>query len=279
MTRLLWLDLETTGLNPERDLILEIGLVVTEGLDNILDSTSIVIDHGAIGADVTRTSPEALNLHLDNGLLQDIGIRGVKPAEVYVEVIQFLNEWWPEHDQDITVGGSGIDRFDLPFLRAAAEPLSYIPGCFYYGTLDTSGLKRIAKLAGHDIAGRGGATHRAVEDATDSFHLAQRFAAMLDNNTRAALLRLDLEPERDALREAIDKVRALHHEYPIYDECSHDDQEACGAWESSDGGIFLCGPVLYVQCAECRCWDCDGKTADYPCATVEVVARVERGTP
>lgn len=74
-----------------------------------------------------------------------------------------------------------------------------------------------------------------------------------------------------------DAVLALHHEYPIYDECSHDDQEACGAWESSDGGIFLCGPVLYVQCAECRCEDCDGKIADYPCPTVEVVARVERG--
>lgn len=72
----------------------------------------------------------------------------------------------------------------------------------------------------------------------------------------------------DEAREAVARVRAIHHEYPIYDECPHDDQEACGAWESSDGGIFLCGPVLYVQCAECRCQDCDGKIADWPCATL-----------
>lgn len=174
MTRLLWLDLETTGLNPERDLILEIGLVVTEGLDNIIDSTSIVIDHGAV-----HMPPEVLNMHLGNGLLQDIGTRGLTAYEAYADAVGVLDSWLPG-DKPIIVGGSGIDRFDLPFLRAAAEPLCWLPERFYYGTLDTSGLKRLAKLAGHDIAGRGGATHRAVEDATDSFHLAQRFAAMLD---------------------------------------------------------------------------------------------------
>lgn len=175
MKHLLWLDLETTGLNPERDLILEIGLVVTRGLEEIVASESIVIDHGAI-----HMPPEVLNLHLGNGLLQDIGKRGVKPDMAYDETIRFLNRWWPESCcADIIVGGSGIDRFDIPFLRAAAEPLSYIPGYFYYGTLDTSGLKRLAKMAGRDIAGRGGATHRAVEDATDSFHLAQTFTKLL----------------------------------------------------------------------------------------------------
>ena len=60
----------------------------------------------------------------------------------------------------------------------AVPPALYTPVA-YYGTLDTSGLKRLAKMAGHDIAGRGGATHRAVEDATDSFHLAQTFAKLL----------------------------------------------------------------------------------------------------
>ena len=173
MKHLLWLDLETTGLNPEHDLILEIGFVVTEGLDRIMDSESIVIDHGAI-----HMPPEVLNLHLGNGLLQDIGKRGVKPGEAHVHAIRFLDSWFPG-DDPIVVGGSGIDRFDIPFLKAAGFPLDALPDRFYYGTLDTSGLKRLAKMAGHDIAGRGGATHRAVEDATDSFHLAQTFAKLL----------------------------------------------------------------------------------------------------
>jgi len=176
VSNILWLDLETTGLDPEKDLILEIGLVATEGLDRILDSTSIVIDHGAV-----HMPPEVLNLHLENGLLQDIGKRGVTPAEAYVQATRFLDGWFPNHDEPIIVGGSGIDRFDIPFIQAAAWPLSGISDSFYYGTLDTSGLKRIAKMAGHDIAGRGGATHRAVEDATDSFHLARTFAGILND--------------------------------------------------------------------------------------------------
>jgi oligoribonuclease len=179
MTNLLWLDLETTGLDPERDLILEIGLVLSEGLDRILDSASIVIDHGAI-----HMPPEVLDLHLDNGLLQDIGKRGVTPSEAYVQVMRYLNDWFPHRHTDIVVGGSGIDRFDIPFLKAADYPLNTIPSYFHYGTLDTSGLKRIAKLAGYNnIAGRGGATHRAIEDATDSFHLAQRFSTLLERYT------------------------------------------------------------------------------------------------
>lgn len=173
MSNILWLDLETTGLNPEKDLILEIGLVVTEGLDRILDTTSIVIDHGAI-----HMPPEVLNMHLESGLLQDIGKRGVTASEAYVAAVRFLDARFMA-DDPIVVGGSGIDRFDIPFIKAAAFPLDGIADRFYYGTLDTSGLKRIAKMAGHDIAGRGGATHRAVEDATDSFHLAQTFAKLL----------------------------------------------------------------------------------------------------
>ena len=174
MTNLLWLDLETTGLNPERDLILEIGLVVTEGLDRILDSTSIVIDHGAI-----HMPPEVLNMHLENGLLQNIGRRGIAPAQAYSQTLDFLNRFWPGLPGGIVVGGSGIDRFDIPFLKAAAY-LSVLPELFYYGTLDTSGLKRLARMAGAvDLEGRGGATHRAVADAEDSFLLAQRFATLV----------------------------------------------------------------------------------------------------
>lgn len=181
MTNLLWLDLETTGLDPERDLILEIGLVLSEGLDRILDSASIVIDHGAI-----HMPPEVLDLHLDNGLLQDIGKRGVTPSEAYVQVMRYLNDWFPHRHTDIVVGGSGIDRFDIPFLKAAAEPLSYIPGYFYYGTLDTSGAKRILKTAGITLEQRGGATHRAVADAEDSFRLAQ---ALVKRTARPVELR------------------------------------------------------------------------------------------
>ena len=186
-SNLLWLDLETTGLNPEHDLILEIGLVVTRGLEEIAASTSIVIDHGAV-----HMPPEVLDLHLENGLLQDIGKRGVTPHEAYTKTLHFLNAWWPSfEDGEIIVGGSGIDRFDIPFLRAAGEPLSYIPSYFYYGTHDTSGLKRILKTAGITLEARGGATHRAVADAEDSFRLAQ---ALVKRAARPVELRGEVTP-------------------------------------------------------------------------------------
>lgn len=186
MSNILWLDLETTGLNPEKDLILEIGLVATEGLDRILDSTSIVIDHGAV-----HLTPTVLGMHLDNGLLKDIGTRGVKVPEAYAQAITFLDTWFGSDAESYTVGGSGIDRFDIPFLKAAPEPLCWLPESFYYGTLDTSGLKRILKTAGITLEARGGATHRAVADAEDSFRLAQ---ALVKRAARPVELRGEVTP-------------------------------------------------------------------------------------
>lgn len=174
-TNILWLDLETTGLDPERDLILELGLVITDGLERILDEESIVIDRGAVALPT-----DVLNMHLDSGLMLDIALRGVTVPEAARKAHAVLSNWWPTAPGTIVVGGSGIDRFDIPFLRRC-EHLYGIAERFNYGTLDTSGIKRISRLAGRELqAGQNGATHRAVDDARDSFYMAQRLASLLE---------------------------------------------------------------------------------------------------
>jgi oligoribonuclease len=176
-TRLLWLDLETTGLNPADDDILEIGLVVTDGLRDVLDERSIVIKPWLF--EPADLEPDVCRMHEQSGLLDAIETHGVPldagiaRAQAYLDCY-FGIDW----RQTITVGGSGIDRFDIPFLNVHAPDLARR---FYYGTLDTSGIKRISRLAGRELTGgANGAGHRAVADALDSFRMAQAFAKMLE---------------------------------------------------------------------------------------------------
>lgn len=145
----------------------------------ILDEQSFVIDRGAI-----HLPPELLTMHYESGLLRDIGARGKGPIDTATDIERFLGTWF-RRPTPITVGGSGVDRFDIPFLRAD-EHLDQLPERFDYGTLDTSGIKRISRLAGREIhAGRNGGAHRAVADATDSFLMAQRFASLLERGVSA----------------------------------------------------------------------------------------------
>jgi len=173
MTRILWLDLETTGLDPNKDTILEYGLLVTEGLDTEVDSLSIPVHpHGF--------NPFALDdvvyaMHSESGLLDAMRAEGLRPMSAVAAVGGFLDTHFDFDATDIVVGGSGIDRFDVPMLRSNSPALA---GRFHWRTLDVSGLKQVMGMAGVPIPPVE-TQHRAVDDARWAFHVAQRGASLL----------------------------------------------------------------------------------------------------
>ena len=69
--RLLWCDIETTGLDPVNDSILEIALVVTEDLQ-VIDELSIVIKQPDIPYLRNKCNDYVLNMHTENSLWKDL---------------------------------------------------------------------------------------------------------------------------------------------------------------------------------------------------------------
>ena len=90
--RMVWMDLEMTGLDLSKESIIEIATVVTDGDLNIL----------AQGPNLAITVPEALlqgmddwntRHHHNSGLVDRIRTEGVPVAEAEARTLAFLEEW------------------------------------------------------------------------------------------------------------------------------------------------------------------------------------------
>lgn len=138
-TNLVWIDMEMTGLRPEKDRILEIATIITDSQLNIL----------AEGPVLAVRQPEALLLGMDewctthhtaSGLLDRVRTQGVSEAEAEAKTLAFIQEYVPEKASPLCGNSIGQDR---RFMYAYMPKLE---AYFHYRNLDVSSLKIVANL-------------------------------------------------------------------------------------------------------------------------------------
>lgn len=124
---LLWTDIETTGLNPEHDLILELAWQFTDYLGVPLGAPQslITVDHEnedlmrAVLDRYMTAAPVVKKMHLDNNLWGDVLFRGAEvPRDGIFEVLDALHDQIDEHrgDAEVRLAGSSV-HFDKRFLE------------------------------------------------------------------------------------------------------------------------------------------------------------------
>ena len=83
--RIMWLDLETTGLDPETGLILEVAVVVTNRWLKELARESIVIPHSVEALEAAGMDDFVRDMHTENGLLDEVtgkdGFQGLSASD------------------------------------------------------------------------------------------------------------------------------------------------------------------------------------------------------
>ena len=169
---LAWMDLEMTGLDATKDVIVEIATLITD------DDLNIVAE----GPDlVIHQPPERLadmneivvGMHTKSGLLDAISASTITLEEAGAQTLAFLKEHIPSERSVPLCGNSiGTDR------RFLAAYLPEIEEYLHYRSVDVSTIKELAKRWKPKIIGKApkkAEGHRALDDIRESVAELQYF--------------------------------------------------------------------------------------------------------
>lgn len=161
---LIWLDLETTGLDPQRDWIVEVGIVLTDGeLNKLAENTWVVFVPPTVW---TRIDPYVFAMHNFSGLRQESMFRGHGRDQVEKLVIRWLTDQGVA-SRALPMAGSTIG-FDRSFLSCQ---MSDIHQFAHHRSLDVSTLNIVASLMAqktHEARPQKRGAHRPIADLEDS---------------------------------------------------------------------------------------------------------------
>lgn len=175
---LLWVDLETTGLDENNDLVLEIGAVYTDLDLRELWSYGTVVAWPDEAVQ-TRLNDFARKMHTENGLLEDVSnVQAALAGPTLDAAVAQLVELLPESDV-VALAGSGIAHLDRPFINVQMPGLA---NRLEYYNIDTGVLRRCLRIFGGDAYD--------IEDMPDSYDTdvkAHRALADVQAHLREAL--------------------------------------------------------------------------------------------
>ena len=163
---LIWMDLEMTGLDPERHVIVEIATLVTDDDLNIVAEGPDLVIYQPDEA-LSKMDDFVTNMHTTSGLLELVKASTVSHSDAMQQTLDFIKLHSPE-PMKIPLCGNSI-RTDRTFL---AKYMPDIENWLHYRCVDVSTVKELVKRWNpgleHARPKSEGITHRAMDDIRDS---------------------------------------------------------------------------------------------------------------
>lgn len=135
---LIWIDLEMTGLDPEKDKIIEIATIVTDKDLNILAEGPVL----AIKQDdhtLDKMNDWCISTHTENGLIERVKQSKLSERAAELQTLDFLKKWVPKNASPIC--GNSVAQDKRFLYRYMPDLADY----FHYRYLDVSTLKELAR--------------------------------------------------------------------------------------------------------------------------------------
>ncbi len=161
--RLVWIDLEMTGLDTDNDSIIEIATVVTDSrLEILAEGPEFAVHHPLSTLDAMDEWNR--NQHRHSGLWKRVLDSQVTLGQAEAHTVAFLLEWLPAGASPMC--GNSICQ-DRRFLHRQMPRLEKF---FHYRNLDVSTLKELAKRWAPSVAAGVAkqSSHTALSDVRDS---------------------------------------------------------------------------------------------------------------
>lgn len=163
-----WVDLETTGSDPDEDAILEVGIALSRADFEPSPPAARWVLGFAEPND--RTNPRVRQMHTDNGLWREVAESQLTLADADSEIDAWLRWATGERPRKrLIFSGSGVGHFDGRFIRPLLPKLD---AWLTYWTIDVGVIRRFLPMAGIDVPdAESTKAHRALDDALH--HMAE----------------------------------------------------------------------------------------------------------
>lgn len=172
------MDLEMTGLEPERDVIIEIATIITDDNLNVIAEGPVMAVHQP---DLLLAAMDEWNTrtHGESGLVERVRNSSISAAEAEKKTIEFLQEYGIEPGSSPLCGNSiHQDRRFLVKYMPALEAF------MHYRNIDVSTVKELAKRWKPEVVDtfEKSGSHQALDDIRESIaemkHYRQHFIAV-----------------------------------------------------------------------------------------------------
>jgi oligoribonuclease len=163
--RLVWMDLEMTGLDPSNCVIVEIATIVTESsLEIVAEGPDLVLT--ATEAELDAMVPIVREMHAKSGLTERIRASEVTLEEAEEKTLAFVRKHCPKKGVHPLCGNSiGTDR------RFVATYMPRLDAHLSYRSIDVSSIKELAKRwypKSYEARPEKKKGHRALADIRES---------------------------------------------------------------------------------------------------------------
>jgi len=160
---LVWVDMEMTGLDPDKDRIIEVAVVVTDSELNILAEGPVFAIHQA---DEIMDGMDAWNkgTHGRSGLIERVKTSTVSESDAELALIEFLKPYVQSGKSPMCGNTICQDR------RFMARGMPKLEAYFHYRNLDVSTLKELCKRWKPELASgfKKHQKHTALADILES---------------------------------------------------------------------------------------------------------------
>jgi oligoribonuclease len=161
------MDLEMTGLEPDRHVIVEIATIITDdNLEVIAEGPDLVVH--ASPEELAEMGDFVTAMHTTSGLLPLITASSISVADAEAQTLAFIQEHVKEA-RTVPLAGNSIGT-DRRFLQ---EYMPTLEAFLHYRNVDVSTLKELAKRWSPEILKtqyEKQSTHRALDDITESIN-------------------------------------------------------------------------------------------------------------
>lgn len=162
---IVFLDIETTGLAPDRDLILEVAAAAVDPQLNPVSGFAAVLQRPRSDA-FPRADAYVQKMHTENGLWQECNASEI----TLVAATDALCAWLDSLGEGKhTLAGDSV-HFDLSFLRVS---MPLVAQRFSHRLLDVSAFRVARELLGYPAQDFGPVAHRAQADVMASIAKAR----------------------------------------------------------------------------------------------------------